>query len=111
WGLPGFDRNVPEPLSVIFEPSFARADAWPPAEIVPVAKLTLMMSQRIDAFFPCVALFPGGGFFAERPATATPAMTKPSVSARSKIHLERFISPLLPSGRNRLSRCSPTSSE
>src|SRR2546422_7573996 len=46
-GLPGFERNVPDPMSVIFDPSVARADATPPAESVPVAKLTSMMSHRM----------------------------------------------------------------
>src|SRR5437867_11189943 len=34
-------------MSVIFDPSLARADATPPAESVPVAKLTSMMSHRM----------------------------------------------------------------
>src|SRR5438093_5391309 len=34
-------------MSVIFDPSLARADATPPAERVSVAKLTLMMSHRM----------------------------------------------------------------
>ena len=39
-------RNLPEPVRVIFEPSLASAEAIPPAERVPVAKSTLMMSHR-----------------------------------------------------------------
>src|SRR5207253_9297916 len=46
-GLPGFERYVPDPVSVIFEPSLARAEATPPAERVSVAKLTLTMSHRM----------------------------------------------------------------
>src|SRR3989441_4877172 len=46
-GFPGFERNVPVPVSVIFELSLAKADATPPAETVPVPKLTLMMSHRM----------------------------------------------------------------
>src|SRR5712692_2504546 len=38
--------KVPFPVSVIIEPSLAFADACPPALRVPVAKSTLMMSQR-----------------------------------------------------------------
>src|SRR6266446_4371502 len=39
--------KVPEPVRVIFEPSFARADALPPAKRVPVVKSMLTRSQRI----------------------------------------------------------------
>jgi hypothetical protein len=39
------ERNVPDPVSVISEPSLARADALPPAERVPVEKSTLIMSH------------------------------------------------------------------
>src|SRR5205807_3716004 len=46
-GFPGFERNVPVPVSVIFEFSLAKADATPPAETVPVPKLTLMRSHRM----------------------------------------------------------------
>src|SRR5712691_7764461 len=38
--------KVPSPVSVIVEPSWAIADAIPPGFTVPVAKSTLMMSQR-----------------------------------------------------------------
>src|SRR5438552_17562053 len=44
-GLPGFERNMPEPVSVIFELSLARAEAIRPAEAVPVAKLMLKLSH------------------------------------------------------------------
>src|SRR6266567_178071 len=45
--FPGLERYVPDPISVIFEPSLARAEATPPAETVPVPKSTLMMSHRM----------------------------------------------------------------
>src|SRR2546422_1506106 len=46
--FPGLERYVPDPVSVIFERSrLARAEATPPAETVPVPKLTLMMSHRM----------------------------------------------------------------
>jgi hypothetical protein len=38
--------KVPEPVSVIFEPSLSLEEAIPPAEAVLVAKLTLIMSHR-----------------------------------------------------------------
>jgi hypothetical protein len=102
-GLPGFERKVPAPVRVIFVLSFARADAFPPAETVPVAKLMLTMSQRINALpgeplagepFPGEP-FPGGGPFAGRAAVAIAAMTRPAANASSNINLERFISSLL----------------
>src|SRR2546427_10826255 len=46
---PSSTWNVPDPVTVIFEPSLALADAIPPAEAVPVLKSTLMMSQRTVA--------------------------------------------------------------
>jgi hypothetical protein len=43
---PAGATKVPEPVSVIFEPSLALEEAFPPAEAVPVAKSTLIMSHR-----------------------------------------------------------------
>src|SRR5260370_36849755 len=45
-GLPEFERKVPEPVSVIFDPSLALAESCPPAGTVPVAQLTLIRSHR-----------------------------------------------------------------
>src|SRR3989442_5077248 len=59
-GFPGFERNVPVLVSVIFELSLPRADATPPAETVPVLKLTLMMSHRMW-WLPAEALKLGEG--------------------------------------------------
>src|SRR5439155_10127109 len=60
---PAGATNVPEPVRVIFEQSvdpggtqsLALAEAMPPAERVPVAKSTLMLSDRTLAAFPCTA--------------------------------------------------------
>src|SRR5712692_8283714 len=69
-GFPGFERNVPDPVSVIFAPSLARAEAIPPAEAVPVAKLTLTMSHRMW-WLPAEALK-----FGESPADLDASMVE-----------------------------------
>ena len=55
--LPGFERNVPDPVTLIMEPSTALAEAVPPGEsrIFPASgplatRESWMMSQRINAF-------------------------------------------------------------
>src|SRR6266852_9773533 len=94
-GFPGFERNVPEPVSVIFEPSLARADATPPAVTGcgVTLKSTLMMSHRtfcssVDASalaeipltFEAAGADVGLAFSQARasPITATPVSPAPS---------------------------------
>src|SRR5213592_3283585 len=82
---------------MIFELSLARADATPPAETVPVAKLTLMMSHRMW-WLPAEALKLGEGpaFAASTVEAGVPlshprAMPISATPARPALKVRAFI--------------------
>src|SRR5216683_4276359 len=104
--------NVPAPVTVICDPSLARADALPPGDTTPVAKLTLMRSQlnlpaacgasslaEIPPTLDAAGADVGPPFSQARASPITATAVSPTPSTRV------FIVPPCLGGKNGANRC------